>query len=279
MKAKSTTLITGASSGIGLYLAHEFSEHGHPLVLVAPDLAELQRIGRDLENAYGVAVHAIASDLEQETAAQEVFDEADARGLIVENLVNNAGHGFRGRFHESPLENVLSMVRLNVEAVLRLTHLFLPRMVGRGSGGLFVTASVAGFEAGPRMAVYHATKAFVLSWAEALSIELEETGISVTALCPGPTDTDFFPKADALDTTAFQKAPLMSPQDVAKAGYQGFVDGDLIVIPGLGNKALVQARRLLSENAQAVLNAKLYENVAPQDRKRERGDIENSQTT
>lgn len=274
MKENSTVMITGASSGIGLHLAHEFAKHGHRLVLVAPDEGELQRVSGELEISHGVQVHCIPKDLETESAAQEIAGEIVSMGWDIDVLVNNAGHGFRGAFHESPLENALSMVRLNVEAVLRLTYAFLPHMVRRGEGGLFVTASVAGFEAGPQLAVYHATKAFVLSWAEALSIELEDTGVSVTALCPGPTDTDFFPKADMMDTVAFQKANLMSPREVAKEGYKGFAAGELIVIPGMANKALVQGRRFLSEKAQAALNAKMYEEVGPGDRERERGDIE-----
>lgn len=274
MKPNSTVMITGASSGIGLHLAHEFGKNGHRLVLVAPVGNELRRIAAEMESTYGVEVHVIPKDLETETAATEIADEIASGGWDLDVLVNNAGHGFRGAFHESPLEDAISMVKLNIEAVLRLTHAFLPNMVRRGSGGLLVTASVAGFEAGPMMAVYHATKAFVLSWTEALDVELENTGVSVTALCPGPTDTDFFPKADMLDTVAFQKAVVMSPQDVAEAGYKGFAEGELLVIPGMANKALVQGRRFLSEKAQASLNARMYEEVEPADRKRERGDIE-----
>jgi uncharacterized protein len=147
-------------------------------------------------------------------------------------------------------------------------------MVQLGRGRLLNTASVAGFEPGPMLAVYHASKAFVLSWSEALAVELEDTAVSVTALCPGPTDTDFFPKAGMLGTRAFQGQNLMAPQDVAKAGYEAMVKGELFVVPGVANKALVAARRFLSETAQAKLNEKFYQEVPPEKQTRERGDLE-----
>jgi len=190
----------------------------------------------------------------------------------VEILVNNAGHGHRGKFQDISIEQDLSMVRLNIEAVLRLTKLFLPPMLARKRGRILNTASVAGFEPGPLLAVYHATKAFVLSLSEALATELEKTGVTLTALCPGPTDTDFFPKADMMETRAFQHA--MAPQDVAKAGYNACMEGERIIIPGAMNKVLVGARRILSSDAQAHMNKKFYEELPAEDRKYDRGDME-----
>jgi short-subunit dehydrogenase len=167
------------------------------------------------------------------------------------------------------------MVRLNIEAPLRLTKLFIEPMLQRESGRILNTASVAGFEPGPLLNVYHATKAFLLSWSEALSVELEGTGVTVTALCPGPTDTDFFPKAGMVDTRIFQKGSVSVPQDVARAGYEGLMKEELFVVPGGMNKALVAARRILSEGAQAKLNKRFYEEVAVEDGdRRERGDFE-----
>jgi short-subunit dehydrogenase len=267
-----TTLITGSSSGIGMYLAYEFAAHGHPLVLVAPVQSELETVAKDIRTKHGVAVETIARDLESESAAREIYDELNGRGIRIDILVNNAGHGYRGKSWEIPIEHDISMVRLNIEAVLRLTKLFLPSMVQRRSGRILNTASVAGFEPGPLLNVYHATKAFVLSWSEALSVELEETGITVTALCPGPTDTDFFPKAGMMETRAFQHAA--PPQDVAKVGYQGLMNKELFVVPGGMNKALVAARRILSEGAQAKVNQKFYEEIPPEDQKYDRGDME-----
>ncbi|MDQ6655063.1 MAG: SDR family oxidoreductase [Verrucomicrobiota bacterium] len=267
-----TALITGASSGIGLHLAHEFARHGHPLVLVAPVEAELREVAAELKTNSNAEVRVIAKDLEQPDAAQEIFDELQRAGVTIDILVNNAGHGQRGHFWEISLEQDLSMVRLNIEAVLRLTNLFLPPMLARGRGRILNTASVAGFEPGPMLAVYHATKAFVLSLSEALATELKETGVTLTALCPGPTDTDFFPKADMTDTRAMQYAA--APQEVAKAGYEALMEGERVIIPGGMNKALVAARRFLSEEAQSKLNAKFYEELPAEKQKYGRGDAE-----
>jgi short-subunit dehydrogenase len=269
-----TALITGSSSGIGMHLAYEFAEHGHSLVLVAPVAAELEAIARDIRKKHGVDVQTIAKDLQKPGGAGEVFDELQSSGTWVEILVNNAGKGFRGKWAELPIERDLDMLHLNIEAVLRLTKLFLQPMVLRGHGSILNTASIAGFEPGPMMATYHATKAFVLSWSEALAVELEDTGVTVTALCPGATDTDFFPKADMLTTKAFQGTNLMAPQDVAKAGYRGLMDHELFVVPGGMNKALVQARRILTEGAQARMNRKFYEDAPLEKQTRRRGEVE-----
>ena len=274
MANSQTALITGASSGIGLHLAREFAAHGHPLVLVAPVESELNLIAANLASANGVNVRVIAKNLERPESSQEIFDELELDGIPVDILVNNAGHGYRGKAWEIPIEQDLSMLRLNVEAVLRLTKLFIQPMIRRGRGRILNTASVAGFEPGPFLAVYHATKAFVRSWSEALAIEFEGSPITVTALCPGPTDTDFFSKAGMLDTRAFQKANLMAPQDVAKAGYEGLMKGELLVVPGAMNKTLVVARRVLSESAQAKVNKRFYESVPVGERTRHRGDFE-----
>jgi uncharacterized protein len=270
--SKETTLITGASSGIGLHLAKEFARHGHPLVLVAPVEAELQAIAADIKGAHGVEVRVIATDL-RETGAEAAIREGVGDDAA-EILVNNAGHGKKGKAWDIPLEEDLSMVRLNVEAVLRLTKMFLPRMVERGRGRILNTASVAGFEPGPGYAVYAATKAFVLSYSESLATELEGTGVTVTALCPGPTDTDFFPKADMMGTRAFQQAQLMAPQEVAEAAYKALMAADRVIVPGLANKAMVFARRFLPESVQAKLNEMLTDDASPEKQKRDRGDME-----
>src|ERR1041385_8472307 len=215
---RETALITGSSSGIGLHLAHEFAQHGHPLVLVAPVLSELENVAAEIQTKHNVAVDVIAKDLENDNAAEEIFAELNGRGTTIDILVNDAGHGFRGKSWEIPIEQDLSMVRLNIEAVLRLTKCFLPPMLQRRRGRILNVGSVAGFNPGPLLNVYHATKAFVNSWSEALATELKDNdcGVTVTTLCPGPTDTDFFPKADLLETRAFQKASVSAPQDVAK---------------------------------------------------------------
>lgn len=271
-----TVLITGASSGIGKELAREFAKHGHPLVIVAPIESELQVVASELANDYNVSVRVLAKDLTDEDAAEEIFQELERDGTQIEILVNNAGLGQRGEFWEVPFERIIEMVRLNVEAVVRLTRFFLPVMVQRGHGRILNTASIAGFEPGPTMAVYHATKAFVLSLSESLATELKEnnTGVTLTALCPGPVDTDFFPKAEMVETKAFQKGNVMAPQEVAEAAYKALIEGERIIIPGGINKAMVFSRRFLPESGQAKMNEKMYEEVEPKDIKRFPGDIE-----
>jgi short-subunit dehydrogenase len=269
-----TVLITGCTSGIGLHLAHEFARHGHDLVLVAPVESELKSVASELQRAHAVDCAVIPADLELAESADEIFARMAAAGIEVEVLVNNAGHGFRGKFWQNTIGQDISMVNLNICAPLRLTKLVLPAMLSRGHGRILNTASIAGFEPGPMLGVYHATKAFLLSWSEALSVELADTGITVTALCPGATDTDFFPKANMVDVAAFQKGYLMAPQDVAKAGYAALMEGEMFVVPGVPNKMMVAARRILPQGTQAKINEKLYETVPPEDRSRERGDVE-----
>lgn len=265
-------LVTGASSGIGMHLAHRFAAHGHPVCLVAPDAAELELLATDIEQRHGVETLRIAVDLERKESFAAVESAVANAGWAIDILVNNAGHGFKGNYAEVPLATHLSILRLNVEAVLRMTSLFLPRMVERGLGRVLNTASIAGFEPGPTMSVYHASKAFVLSWSEAIATELEDSGVTVTALCPGPTDTDFFPKGDLEDSFAFQKANLMDPEEVAQIGYEAAMGGERVVVAGAVNKAMVFSRRFMSEQMQARMNEKMYEDVDSP--KRMRGDKE-----
>ena len=274
MKSNQLALITGASSGIGYHLAREFARHGHSLILVAPVLSELERVSMEIEREFQVGVQPLARDLSQEHAPGELFATLSGSNTHVDILVNNAGLGQRGRFWENPPERDILMLRLNIEAVVRLTRLFLPPMLERRHGRILNTASIAGFEPGPTLAVYHATKAFVLSLSESLATELQETGVTLTALCPEPTDTDFFDKADMVDTAAFQKANLMAPQDVAKAGYESLMKGERVIVAGGMNKAMVAARRLLPESLQARKNEKLYEETDPAERKRQPGEKE-----
>jgi short-subunit dehydrogenase len=272
---KERALITGASSGIGLELARQFAKHGHPLVITAPVESELQALARALQSDYSVDVQIVARDLEDPQAPQQIFDVVERSGAQIDILVNNAGLGRRGNFWEIPLEDDLKMLRVNIGAVVRLTKLFLPPMIARGGGRILNTASVAGFEPGPTLAVYHATKAFVLSLSEALATELQDAGVTVTALCPGATDTDFFPKASMEDTKIFQKGNVMPPQEVAEKGYDAMMRGERVFVPGAMNKALVFSRRFLPESAQAKVNEQFYEeHDGP--RKRERGDVENA---
>lgn len=273
MKAD-TALITGAASGIGLALAKEFGKRGHDLVLTSRVQSELRDVAAGLTSKYNIQVGTMAADLQQPDAPRQLFEAVQRDGITIDILVNNAGLGFRGRFWELPLEDQLSIIRVNIEAVVRLTHFFLPQMINRNAGRVLNTASIAGFEPGPLLAVYHASKAFVLSFSEALATELEDTNITVTALCPGATDTDFFPKAGMVETKAFQKGPVSSPQEVAETAYKALMRGDRTVVVGGMNKAMVFARRFMSEGAQAKMNKKFYERAEPGEQKRHRGDFE-----
>jgi short-subunit dehydrogenase len=264
-----TALITGASSGIGLHLAHVFARNGHDLVIVAPIPSEIEEVASQIRTQFGVTVRALPVDLttlrENPMAFAEVADD-------VRILCNNAGVGMRGRFEKVSLEDHLHILRVNVEAVLRLTAYFLPKFLARGSGRILNTASIAGFEPGPLMASYHASKAYVLSLTESLAVENAETGVTFTALCPGPVDTDFFEKAGMPEAFAFQKGNLMAPQDVAEAAYEALMAGKRTVVPGAINKANIASSRLTPKSLQAKLSAKQYEDV--DEHKRDRGDKE-----
>ncbi|MCR6655324.1 MAG: SDR family oxidoreductase [Opitutus sp.] len=273
MQKDKTVLVTGASSGIGYELAREFARNGHDLVLVAPSETELNTIAEDFIRDHNIDVTVVAADLRESEAPDEVFDQLEASGIEVDILVNNAGFGARGKFHEITLEKDIGMIRLNIEAVVRLTKLFLPPMLERGHGRILNVASIAGFEPGPMLAVYHASKAFVLSLTEALATELEDTGVTATALCPGPTDTDFFPKAGMVETNAFQKANVMAPQEVATLAYPALMRAERVFVPGAMNKAMVFARRISPIGAQAKMNEKMYQETDPEDQKRVPGEI------
>jgi len=269
-----TALITGAASGIGLALAQEFAKHGHNLILTSRVRSELREVAGELTSKYKVEVGTIAADLQDPNGPELLFDAICREAVLIDILVNNAGLGFRGKFWEIPIDNQMSIVRVNIEAVVRMTHLFLPQMIRRNQGRIMNTASIAGFEPGPLLAVYHASKAFVLSFTEALATELEDTKVTATALCPGPTDTDFFPKAGMMDTKAFQKAHVMAPQEVAELAYKGLMRGDRTIVAGAANKALTFARRFMTEGAQAKMNKNFYERAKPTQQKRHRGDFE-----
>lgn len=271
---KGTALITGAGSGIGLALAHEFARHGHPLLLTSRVESEIQSTAAQISAQYHVPVGAIGGDLTDAQTPARIFDAVQSDKTTIDILVNDAGLGFRGKFAEIPIEDQVSIIRVNIEAVVRLTHLFLPAIQRRNFGGILNVASVAGFEPGPLLAVYHASKAFVLSFTEALNVENKDTNLKISALCPGPTDTDFFPKAGMMNTRAFQTAHVMSPQAVAQVGYEGFMRGDPTIVAGGSNKALVFLRRFMTEKKMAQMNKKFYEDVPPQKRKRARGEFE-----
>jgi len=234
-KAK-TALVTGASSGIGYELTKLLARDGYGLVLVSSNRDKLTRVAKEVEDTYQVPVRVIVKDLSQADAAKEVFEELERDAVSVDVLINNAGFGGYGYFYKTDLTHELNMIQCNVVSIVQLTKLFLHGMITRGSGRVMNVASTAAFQPGPLMTIYYATKAFVLSFSEALSSELNGTGVSVTALCPGPTKTEFGKRA-GIDRTRLLNMGISQTADVvAKKGYRGLMKGTPLVIPGIFNK-------------------------------------------
>jgi len=241
---RQTALITGASGGIGLELARLFAAGGYDLVLVARSAGKLEELAGELRK-HGGAVRLLAKDLARPESPEEVFRELEAAGVAVDVLVNNAGFATYGPFVELDLGRELEELQLNVVTLTHLTKKLLPGMLARRRGGVLNVASTAGFQPGPLMAVYYATKAYVISFSEALAEELSVTGVTVSVLCPGPTATGFQRRAGMEASKLF--SGVMQVADaaaVARAGYEGFRAGKRIVIPGLLNKVGVQSIRV-----------------------------------
>jgi short-subunit dehydrogenase len=254
-----TALVTGASSGIGLELATLLARDRNDLVLVARGRDRLEGIARGLTEEFGVRATVLAVDLSRPEAPDEIAGELSAREITVDILVNNAGFGLHGPFAAASLEKELGMIQVNVTALTHLTRLLLPGMLERRRGRVLNVASTAAFQAGPLMAVYYATKAYVLSFSEAIGSETSGTGVTVTALCPGPTRTEF-QKAAGMESTALFRGPLvMSAADAARAGYEGMRRGDRVVIPGVANRLLVQALRVTPRRLATAIARKIQE--------------------
>lgn len=224
-------LITGASSGIGLELARIHAEKGGDLVLVARSEDKLEALKAELEAAHGVSVRVLARDLTEPGAPQAVYDAVRAAGLDISCLINNAGFGGRGKFHERAWAEDRAMIQLNIVALTELTRLFLPGLVARGRGQILNVSSTASFMPGPLQAVYFATKAYVTFFSNAIAEELRGTGVTVTNLMPGATETAFAKVADMERTGLFERA--VSARSVAQDGYDGMVAGKLDVVSGL----------------------------------------------
>jgi len=230
--AKETALITGASSGIGLELAELFAADGSDLVLVARREDRLKELADRLESEHGVKVHVLPKDLSEPNAPDEIFAQLKKEKIQVDVLVNNAGFGVKGIIPEIDLDQQLDMVQVNVKALTHLTRLFLPGMIERRYGGVLNVGSLAAFQPGANLAVYFATKAYVLSYTEALAEEISNPDIKISCLAPGPVRTEFGEKSDLEDSLLF-KVSLMDSEPVVRAGYEGFRKGKVIVIPGL----------------------------------------------
>lgn len=234
-----TALITGGSKGIGLALAREFARHGHDLVLVGREQVALDRAATSLRHRYAVTVSTRAVDLSRHNAPAELFHWAEEAGIQIDVLVNNAGLGDHGAFAESDLDRQMAMLNLNMLSLTAMTHWFLKPMIARGQGRILNVASVmAYFAGGPQWASYVASKAYVLSFSRGLATELHGTGVSVTALSPGTTATDFVGNANVGNTRAYRWLPKVSVNHVARAGYRATVRGRQTVVPGIFNKVL-----------------------------------------
>ena len=245
-------LITGATSGIGYELAKLLAKDNYCLVLVARNKENLEETARELQDlSQNIHVHIIDIDLFEPGAAQRVYVKTQELGIRVDVLVNNAGQGEWGLFSNTDLEREIAIVQLNVVASMTLTKLYLKEMLERNSGKILQLASSVSKTPAPYLSVYAATKAFVLSLTEALQKEIENSDVTITALQPGATDTDFFHKAKAENTVTYKESSMYTPQEVAKAGYEGLLKGDATVVPGIMNKTQGLLNGLMSDKAVA----------------------------
>jgi hypothetical protein len=237
--ARPLALVTGASSGIGASLARELAMDGHDLILSARRVEPMRVLAEELKAA-GANSTIIAADLSQNGAAAALVRDIEARGLTVGVLINAAGLGANGRFDAQDPRRIGEMLQVNVVALTELTRLLLPGMVARRKGKVMLVASTAGFQPGPQMAVYCASKAYALRFGEAIAHELRHSGVTVTTLCPGATDTEFARVADAGKSALFKGLlPVMSAAEVARLGYRGLKARHRVVITGLVNKIMV----------------------------------------
>jgi uncharacterized protein len=250
---KMYTLITGGTSGIGFELAKIFAYNGHDLIIVARDENELNHAHQEF-TLIGVDVVTISKDLFLKESPFEVYNEVKEKGLSVEILVNNAGQGQYGEFAETDIYRELDIIQLNICSLVVLTKLFLRDMLQRGEGKILNLSSITSKAPGPLQSVYHATKAFVQSFTEAVRNEVKHTGVTLTALLPGATDTDFFNKAQMLESKIVTEGVLDDPVKVAKDGYEALMRGDDMVVSGLRNKMNVVMSNILPD-------AKVAENM------------------
>jgi uncharacterized protein len=256
-----TALITGASGGIGYELAKLFAKDRCGLVLVARSASKLTQFAGELQNQFGVSVKTIPLDLCAAPAPKFLFNQLQREGIAVDILVNNAAYGKHGEFAEMPVEEILGQIQLNVTALTHLTRLFLPPMVERRNGKLLNVASTAGFQAGPLMAVYYATKAYVISFSEALANELKGSGVTVTCLCPGATDTGFQKRAETENSVLFKKLRPMDPKTVALDGYHALMSGKTLAISGLRNWLLAESLRFAPRKLVTAISRKMLDQV------------------
>jgi uncharacterized protein len=242
MNTRKTALVTGASGGIGKSIAEQFAKAGNDVVIVARNLAELEKIAAEWQTRYNVSVTPIRTDLAQPGAAQILADDIIARNIEIAYLVNNAGYGLFGHFKDSALDAELAMMTINMTTLTVLSKRFLPSVL-KHQGKIMNVASTAAFQPGPYMAVYYATKSYVLSLTEALASELEGTSVTVTALCPGPTASGFQDKAAMQSSGLVKGKRLPTADEVGVLGYHAMMAGKRVYIPGTMNWLMAQSVR------------------------------------
>jgi short-subunit dehydrogenase len=247
-----TVLITGASVGIGRDLAHLFAQDGHDVILVSRNRSHLDGLAETLRQQYQIQATVLPADLSIPNIAAEIFQQVRAQNVPVEFLVNNAGFGAFGPFADSDLMTQLNMIQVNVSALVQLTRLCLPPMLERHSGRIMNVASTAAFVPGPYMSIYYATKAFVLSFSEAVDAEISGTGVTITTVCPGVTETEFHKRAGVGRPPGLLGRPMTS-MDVAKIGYRAMLRGKRTVITGVGNKLMITATKFAPRSLTAAL--------------------------
>jgi short-subunit dehydrogenase len=263
MADRKTALITGASFGIGLELARIFAREGHNLVLVARSADKLRQLASELEKAHGTRSLILAADLSDPGAAAYVLDQTTRANIAIDILVNNAGFGQYGFFVDNDLEECLKQIQLNITTLTHLTRLYLPDMIARArsegtNARILNVASTAAFQAGPLMAVYYATKAYVLHFSEAIADELQGTGVTVTCLCPGPTATEFQGRAK-ITGIRLTTYGTMDARTVAEDGYRGLMSGKPVVISGFKNWLVAQSVRFSPRRLVTAMVRKLQE--------------------
>jgi short-subunit dehydrogenase len=251
-------MITGASSGIGYELTKLFAKDHHNVVLVARSAAKLTQFADELQRQFAVDVKVIPMDLMSASAPQLLFNQLQSEGVAIDFLVNNAGYGAYGEFARIPAEESLGQIQLNIAALTLLTKLFLEPMLQRRRGRILNVASTAAFQAGPLMAVYYASKAYVLSFSEALANELAGTGVAVTCLCPGPTETGFQERA-AMGNSRLAKFGMMSAKSVAIQGYRAMLAGRPLVISGFRNWLVAESVRFAPRRIVTAISRKVTE--------------------
>ncbi len=256
-----TALITGASNGIGLELAKIHAAKGGNLVLVARNKAKLDELKQELENQYKITVYTIGKDLSKANAALDVYNETTKQNIKIDYLINNAGVGTFGMFAEGDWNKELQIINLNITALTQLTQLYLKDMLARKTGKIMNVASTAAFQSGPTMAVYYATKAYVLSFSEAVNNEVGDKGVTITAFCPGATESGFQAAAAMEESALVKGKKLPTSKEVAEYGYKAMLKGKTVAIHGMMNYIMANSVRFMPRSIVVAVTRKIQDKV------------------